>query len=318
MITRFGRIRIAFTLIELLVVIAIMAVLLGLMLPAVQKIRESANRIKCQNNLKQLALAVHNYHDANQRFPHNGAKGISGSDCCGPNGPRWSWLARTLPFMELESLHKQANVSESSFLNANDSVLDAISRKIPLLLCPSDGGSGQRIDAADLEGILVGTTNYKGVSGSNWWDGDPRWHSSWPTGPFGSPVTGSQVGMLNGNGIFFRADCNRTLTTAGITDGLSNTYMIGEDVPSMNTHCAWAYANAATGTCGIGPNATQMNGNPYDAEDWGNVYSFRSKHPNGLMFALADGSVRYVKKSISLATYRAMATINGGEVTGSY
>ena len=306
----------AFTLIELLVVIAIIAVLMGLMLPAVQKIRETANRLKCQNNLKQIALGVHHFHDSQGRFPHSGARGVAGSDCCGAGGPRWSWLARTLPYLEEDNLFRQANVSESTTLNASPAVLEAISRKVSVFLCPSDSGKPQRTDAADLEGILVGVTNYKGVAGGNWGDGDPRWHASWPTGPYASPVTGSQVGLLNGNGIFFRSDFNRMLTFTSVTDGLSNTYMIGEDVPEMNTHCSWPYANNATGTCGIGPNARQSNGSPYAPDDWGNVYSFRSKHVNGIQFAVADGSVRFIKNSVSMDTYRALASINGGELVG--
>jgi prepilin-type processing-associated H-X9-DG protein len=102
-----------------------------------------------------------------------------------------------------------------------------------------------------------------------------------------------------------------------ITDGTSNTFMIGEDVPSKNRWCSWPYANNAVGTCAIAPNARRPGGGEYDPGDWQNVYSFRSRHSGGLQFAYADGSVHFVSNSIDLSVYRAMATIRGGEVVSA-
>lgn len=314
---RFTR-RSAFTLIELLVVIAIIAILIGLLLPAVQKIREAANRMKCSNNLKQLALAVHNYHDTNGEIPYNGAKGLGGANCCGAGAPRWSWIARCLPYIEQDNLFRQLNVSDTTNLNANATVIAALSSKINTLICPSDNSQTPSTNRANLEGMSIGITNYKGVAGGNWGNGEARWRWGTPNGPFTSPVgTSDHSGVLNGNGIFFRTDYLRPMTLSGITDGTSNTFMVGEDIPSMNTHCSWPYSNGAVGTCGIGPNSMQTNGQPYGAGDWPNVYSFRSRHTQGLQFALADGSVRYVRNSIPIASYRAMASISGGEVAST-
>jgi hypothetical protein len=153
--------------------------------------------------------------------------------------------------------------------------------------------------------ISVGQTNYKGVGGANWAWGDQRWHN---------PGTNNDSnGLANGDGIFYRSDFRKPLRLTSITDGTSNTFMIGEDIPRKNHWCSWPYANNAVGTCAIAPNARQTNGSDYDPWDWENVYSFRSQHPGGLEFAYADGSVHFIANSISLATYRAMATIQGGE-----
>ena len=93
----------------------------------------------------------------------------------------------------------------------------------------------------------------------------------------------------------------------------SRMVMVGEDLPQLNTHCSWPYANHTQGTCGIWPNATQANGSPFPNTDWPNVYSFHSRHPGGLQFAFADGAVTFIPTNIDIPTYRALATIAGGE-----
>jgi len=304
-----------FTLIELLVVIAIIAILIGLLLPAVQKVREAANRMKCGNNLKQLALGVHGYHDANGEMPYNGSTVAGFGDCCGLGAPRWSWIARILPYIEQDNLFRQANVSDTTNMNANATVLAAIAQKINTLICPSDNALNPMTDRANVAPTPIGITNYKGVAGGNWGNGEARWRWGTPNGPFNSWLgTNDHSGVLNGNGIFWRRDFAAKKSLSQIGDGTSNTFMIGEDVPALNTHCSWPYSNGAVGTCGIGPNSRQTNGQPYNPGDWPNVYSFRSKHSGGLQFALADGSVRYIKETINIATYRAMASIVGGEI----
>jgi prepilin-type N-terminal cleavage/methylation domain-containing protein/prepilin-type processing-associated H-X9-DG protein len=311
LIARSDRPRAAFTLVELLVVIAIIGVLIGLLLPAVQKVREAANRTKCSNHLKQLGLAVHAYHDSFNFFPVSSYHDLS------IDAPNWSWLARILPYVEQQPLYNQGQIPTAPLSFS----LSTIATQIPLFLCPSDplSTSGPRTDEINIGPTPVGLTNYKGVSGANWGNNgsgvygsagspftcDPRWRNP--------SVSGSFNGLDDGDGIFFRCDFRAPRNLASVLDGTSNTFMIGEDVPSKNEHCDWPFMNHAVGTCGIGPNARDASGAEYHPYDWPNVYSFRSMHPAGLNFAFADGSVRFISDTIPLALYRALATKSSGE-----
>jgi prepilin-type processing-associated H-X9-DG protein len=156
--------------------------------------------------------------------------------------------------------------------------------------------------------MAVGQTNYKGVAGDNW---------AWGNYPF-TPAGGNADALDAGDGFFYRRDLVRKLTLPQIQDGTSNTFMIGEDCPENNIHCAWPYSNTATGTCAIPPNIGRLPfiepaGVDVTPGNWPNVYSFRSKHSGGLNFAMGDGSVRYISQSIDLVAYRAAASTNGGE-----
>ncbi|HEV3023888.1 MAG TPA: DUF1559 domain-containing protein, partial [Pirellulales bacterium] len=146
--------------------------------------------------------------------------------------------------------------------------------------------------------------------GSNWGENTgSTFTTSFPvTDP--DPHRG-QDGLDNGNGIFYRTDGNRKLTFVGISDGVSNTFMIGEDRHSFDQHCGgWAYANYVNATCAIPLNYADPGS---DYTDWPNRYSFHSLHGDGANFCLADGSVRFVRDSIDIDTYRALSTIHGGE-----
>jgi prepilin-type N-terminal cleavage/methylation domain-containing protein/prepilin-type processing-associated H-X9-DG protein len=302
----------AFTLIELLVVIAIIAILIGLLLPAVQKVREAASRMSCSNNLKQLGIAVHSYHDANNRFPYNGDD-VRRAGCCYNDGyTMWSWLARSLPYIEQDNRFNQMRITDPAVTMGFSRTSGYFGTPvIKTFRCPSDDTIDIRTDCANMPGgTAVGVTSYKGVSGNNW-----CWGTYTNTGP-----TGDCNGLDNGNGIFWRSDYLRPLRMTHITDGTSNTLMVGEDLGKMNIHNGWPYSNTAVGTCSIPLNNALVAGQPgfNNPGDWPNVYSFRSRHTAGANFGLADGSVRFVSQSIDLTTYRNLSTYNGGEVLGNF
>jgi prepilin-type N-terminal cleavage/methylation domain-containing protein len=300
------RTRAAFTLIELLVVIGIIGALFALLLPAVQKVREAANRLSCANQLKQIALATHAFEVTEGTLPYN-TQGYEGEQwriwAAQSEQRSWSWLARILPYLEQDHLYRLGNIPNNTLGQSQA----AIATPVTTFLCPSDTSAvNPSTNRRNLEGARVALTNYKGVSGSNW-----CWGDSYHAGP-----GGNCNGLNFGDGIFYRDDWKRRLRLRHITDGTSNTLLVGEDLPEVNAHCSWPYANNAVGTCAI-PANTGLVGPAYDPTAWEFLYSFRSRHPYGLQFAYADGSVRFVKQSIPLPLYRALATISGGEVASA-
>jgi len=317
---RHGRRR-AFTLIELLVVIAIIAVLIGLLLPAVQKVREAASRMQCGNNLKQLALAVHSYHDAHGTFPPDSLHTFD------PTAPNWSWIANMFPMIEQDNLYRAANVGGNPANNINQS-LSQITEPIKTLLCPSDDVASQgpqshasNFDMLDpvLGPLTYYPTCYRANIGSNWGGGPPNSSLWWGTDPQWCVPDPNQPnanlaydGCGAGNGIIY--ETLKPLRIGDVLDGTSNAIMIGEALSGKDYQNAWCHMDNAIATCAYPPNAKNSAGQDYPPDQWFNRYAFTSNHPGGVQFAMGDGSVHFIGNDVSLTVFRSLGTRNGGEI----
>ncbi len=292
-----------FTLIELLVVIAIIAILIALLLAAVQRAREAAARIQCTNNLKQVALACHNFHDTYKTFPQ-------GVYYTYPNY-YFSWMAQLLPFVEQGPLwntavNYAANVDDWPWGPPNNPALAMV---VPIYGCPSDPRS---LVALDAKGILAAFTSYQGNCGTR---GNPNPYKD-STGYDGVLFWQSQVRF------------------ADITDGTSNTFLAGERPPSADLWFGWWFAGGGFDFSGVGnvvlgsleiqyaqelgcssSYANYQNGtlgNNCDQAHWWSL------HTGGGNFAFCDGSVRFIPYTAGNAAMAAMASRNGGEVVPSF
>lgn len=306
-----------FTLVELLVVIAIIGILVSLLLPAVQAAREAARRMSCSNNVKQLGLALHNYHDVHKTFP-------AGHMESGTSGPtfrhQFSWLTYLLPYVEQNNVYEQIDfnaVDPSLSAHQNPAFQPAGTIWVPVFICPSDP---------------VGRNN-------------PDWA---PTNYLGNQGTLCSARDKNGNGVFGH---NSWISMAEITDGTSQTIAAGEvlkgDFNTSSVRDNYIFVRGSgnaqnVDTCqSFPPNASDrggvwLGGNPQNnlfstnrtpndrrfdciAPNFGctNIAA-RSQHPGGALVVFTDGSVHFMTGTINVATYQALGTRNGGEVAGEY
>jgi prepilin-type N-terminal cleavage/methylation domain-containing protein len=319
--------RLGFTLVELLVVIAIIGILVAMLLPAVQAAREAARRSQCSNNLKQLGLGVHHYHDVYKAFPIS--YGNSGPFDATNTGK--SWFVGLLQFIEQKPLYDRVafgqalNYTDPGGVQPNAEVAMTV---IETFLCPSDGTNrkGRMNGRANVNTVPPtnttgewGVNNYKGVAGSNWDWGDHT--NTWQRNAkfnHGNNNSGHD-GLDRGNGFVCRNRLNLTnnyIDMAAIIDGTSNTFIIGEAVPAFCTHTWWYWFNGSTATCAIPLNYRKNQGAGFlvsQAGVWQRNYSFYSLHPGGGQFTLGDASTRFVADSINFNVYRALGTISGSE-----
>lgn len=338
--------RFGFTLVELLVVIAIIGILVGLTVPAVQMARESARRGQCSNNLHNLALAMQQHLEAKKCFPTSWGTVLDPSTAAADTRSYGhSWIAYLLPYLDEKPLWSQIKFDDT--IGAN---LQAAQQVIAILRCPSDLHDGTLNNQRFQPNMNVAVTNYKAVAGANWEgtaSGKHRYRKANPavsTDPnlngktfrgrnyevydgrrFGDGVIcrgWGQAVMSGGNPqyptIIWPNNCPRIGTyDMEIRDGMSKTFAIGEAVPAFCAWSSWYWWYGSTATCGMPPNWTEggMDRNSMQFHlDWRNCWGFHSRHPAGVNFAFCDGSARLISDDIDIGIYRALATIDGGEI----
>jgi prepilin-type N-terminal cleavage/methylation domain-containing protein len=302
-----------FTLVELLVVIAIIGVLVALLLPAVQAAREAARRSECQNNLKNIALAIHNYHDVIKTLPPGG---ITLGNCCGTDS-HTNWAIAILPFLEQQNLFDlyDQNVPNEHANNAN-----VRTRLVPTYVCPSDSsGPFNTLQPAsgNGSGLQYMPGSYRAVSGR----ANITAPLGWMDNSEGSALPHTYRGPLHSVWRQINLDVEKFAT---ITDGTSNTLMIGEyhtrTQPRRRTF--WAYTYTSYNQSSVHP-ASHTYLNNFDRCEQISAQlgldnrpcrrAFGSFHPGGASWALCDASARFIASTVDMNLLANMATISGGE-----
>ncbi len=298
----------AFTLVELLVVIAIIAVLIGLLIPAVQKVREAANRMKCANNLKQIGLALHNFHDAHGTFPPGSVfdRGFSQSGFTFPANANHGWSPFLLPYIEQTALANLYHWDVNYYDPPNQPV---VTTQLKILQCPS-AEPNRWVTAVEMPAA---------------WSPDRKGACSDYTGVRQIDTQLVNLGLVSPAANYKGVMTQNCMTRiADITDGTSSTILITEDAgrtkvwragrPVVGVYAggaAWAAPNLIQGLGSTPDGATKPGPCAINCTNEKEVYSF---HPGGANAVFADGSVHFLKASISMQVFASLVTRAGGEV----
>jgi prepilin-type processing-associated H-X9-DG protein len=311
------------------VVIAIIAVLIGLLLPAVQRVREAASRIKCKNNLKQIGLALHNYHDTHSSFPPGYTSTVGTGGPADDRGPGWSWATYILPQLEQDNVYRQIQLDKDITDPVNANIRTTV---LQVFLCPSDSSANEifTVDVLDdptpdystplldINGnpLQVAHSNYVGIFGNPEITVDPGYLL---------PDPGRALGV---RGMFYR---NSKIRIGDVTDGTSNTLFVGERSSNL-AYNTWT--GSVTGgqvppkipdPFSFGPEGAPVLvlGHTGDASDVpphtpnspvNHIDDFWSRHAQGVNFLFVDGSVHSINDSITPSVWWALGTRAGGEV----
>jgi len=308
-----------FTLIELLVVIAIIGVLIGLLLPAVQKVRGAAARLQCANNLKQIGLAMMNYESTYRTFPSGYLDNMTTNppNSAATSNPDpiigWGWGTLILPYLEQESLYKSININSIAMNNTSAAAVAFRKTVIKGFISPSDDTGINTFTISGTGGNFeLAKSSYAGVNGQ---------------------AELADFDTAFGLGMFLRG---RGVSIAEVTDGLSNTLFVGERssksakqaVGSLPGVCTWVGALPGGDLDGESPALYILGhtGEPSDphkpnspqADGFFHAEDFTSKNTGGINFLFVDGSVRFITDSIDGQTWVKLGTRQGGEATGDY
>ncbi len=324
-----------FTLVELLVVITIIGILIALLLPAVQAAREAARRLQCMNNLKQLGLALHSYHDVWHRFP----LGASHPDQDGwreiPSHNHGSFIVGLLPFIEQQPLYDRCDFTTNTDYYSTLSPTSTVKVHtvwINTLICPSDA-SVQDWGGNPYYWSFASSTQYQKRAISNY--GASMGSQLWLEGPFvgnvfgtgsawhGHDTTGSRI-----SGVFSHLAWGAAIHE--ITDGTSYTIALGEVRPLCSWHVrdGWMHVNSLWIATSTPINYPTCPGEPgfINLGDWTGDWAgksaceqaFKSAHPGGCHFAFCDGSVQFLNESIDYMTYQKLGDRRDGYPIGAY